>query len=323
MAFRQSRKSAIRLVFTIPLLSALLGFPSAIAGAPSAAAGGQLKAKFTNAAAFDVSSPLLTLAPARHPAASSSAVRELRPDRGPAISPNGHRADGALQSSPAVVATIPATGANFEGISNQDNFNVFGFRVNPPDSNGEVGPNHYVEMINLLFAVYSKSGTLLLGPVDTGTLWTGFAVPDCTDPSGDPVVVYDQLADRWILSQFTTRGPTYYDCVAISTTGDPTGSYYRYAFSTGLNFPDYPKYGVWTDSYVITTREFGPTVEYGIGVYALEKNKMINGLPGARVASFFLDGNAPGMLPLVGDGLLPADIDGKQKPMLDAKIPLV
>ena len=130
--------------------------------------------------------------------------------------------------------------------------------------------------------------------------------------------MYDQLADRWILTQFTTRGLDdvlpFYNCVAISTTGDPTGSYYRYAFTTGLNFPDYPKYGVWTDSYVLTTREFGPTVEYGIGVYALEKNKMINGDPGARSVSFFLDGNDPVLLPLVGDGLLPADIDGKQKP---------
>jgi len=323
MTFRRSRRSASRLAFTIPLVSLLLGFPSASAGTPPAAANGQLKATFTNNVAFDVSAPLRTLATARHPAATSSTIRELRPDRGRAISSNGHQADGALQSSRAAAATIPATGANFEGLSNQDNFNIFGFRVNPPDPNGDVGPNHYVEMINLVFAVYSKSGALLLGPADTGALWAGFAIPDCTDPSGDPVVVYDQLADRWILSQFTTRDPTFYNCVAISTTGDPTGAYYRYAFTTGPNFPDYPKYGVWTDSYVITTREFGPTTEYGIGVYALEKNKMINGQPGARAVSFFLDGNAPGMLPLVGDGLLPADIDGKQKPMLDAAIPLV
>jgi hypothetical protein len=325
MTFRRTGRSALRLAFAIPLLSILLGSPGAVAGTPPAAASGQLKAKFTDAAAFDVSAPLRTLAAARRSTATTPTLREIRPDRGPSVSPNGHHADGALQSRSAVsssVATIPATGANFEGLSNQDNFNTFGFRVNPPDPNGDVGPNHYVEMINLVFAVYSKSGALLLGPVDTGTLWSGFAITDCTDPSGDPIVLYDQLADRWILSQFTTAGPTYYDCVAISTTGDPTGTFYRYAFSTGLNFPDYPKYGVWTDSYVITTREFGPTTEYGIGVYGLEKNKMINGQP-ARAVSFFLDGNAPGMLPLVGDGLLPSDIDGKQKPMLDAKIPLV
>ena len=328
MAFRRSRRSATRLAFTIPLLSMLVGFPSAIAGSPPAAASGQLKAKFTEAAAFDVSASLRTVAPARRSATTTSAVREVRPDRGPSASSNGHRADGALQSGSVEAATIAATGANFEGLSNQDNFNLFGFRVNPPDPVGDVGPNHYVEMVNLAFAVYSKSGVPLLGPADTGTLWAGFPIEDCTDPSGDPIVVYDQLADRWILSQFTTRftevpeNDVFYNCVAISTTGDPTGSYYRYAFTTGNFFPDYPKYGVWTDSYVITTREFGPTVEYGIGVYGLEKNKMINGQP-ARSVSFFIDGNDPALLPLVGDGLLPADIDGKQKPMADAKIPLI
>jgi len=195
-----------------------------------------------------------------------------------------------------------------------------------------VGPNHYVEMVNLVFAVYDKQGNLLLGPVDTGSLWAGFPIDECTEPSGDPIVLYDQIADRWILTQFTTRGIDYpdeplnlfYDCVAISTTPDPTGSYYRYAFTTGYNFPDYPKYGVWTDSYVITTREFGildPSV-YGIGVYALEKNKMINGQPDARAVSFLLkDGDVP--LNLIGDGLLPADVDGKQRPRTDAAIPLV
>ena len=136
-------------------------------------------------------------------------------------------------------------------------------------------------------------------------------------------MLYDQLADRWLLTQFTTAGPEYWNCVAVSTTGDPTGSYYRYAFSTGVNFPDYPKYGVWRDSYVITTREFGPTVEYGIGVYGLEKNKMLDGNPNARFVSFFIDGNDPDLLPLVGDGLLPADIDGKQKPKNEATIPIV
>jgi hypothetical protein len=284
---------------------------------------------FSTAVAFDVSPALRDLASAkRAPSLSTSTeVQEVRPERGPIVPDKGFAGDGAVQTTAIRAAAqiapqIPAPLVNFEGLSNQDNFNVFGFRVNPPDPNGDVGPNHYVEMINLVFGVYSKTGALLLGPIDTGTLWAGFAVPDCTDPSGDPIVLYDQFADRWLLTQFTTRGPTYYNCVAISQTGDPTGAYFRYAFSTGVNFPDYPKYGVWTDSYVITTREFGPTVEYGIGVYALEKNKMINGQP-ARAVSFFIDGNDPDLLPLVGDGLLPADIDGKQKPNTDAAIPLV
>jgi hypothetical protein len=290
--------------------------PAAIAKAGPAKP--HLVAKVTKAAAFDVSRPLRELAKSAAPAT----FRGLPPERGPTLANVGHTTDGALQRTlPA--PSIPGTLANFEGLSNQDNFNTFGFRVNPPDPNGEVGPNNYVEMINLVFGVYNKTGTLLLGPVDTGTLWSGFSIPDCTDPSGDPVVLYDQFSDRWILTQFTTAGPEYYNCIAVSTTGDPTGSYYRYAFSTGLNFPDYPKYGNWTDSYVITTREFGPTVEYGIGVYALEKNKMLVGDPTARDVSFFIDGNDPDLLPLVGDGLLPADVDGKQKPKTDSAIPLV
>jgi len=116
----------------------------------------------------------------------------------------------------------------------------------------------------------------------------------------------------------------FYNCVAISTTGDPTGSYYRYAFTTGYNFPDYPKYGVWTNSYLITTREFGvldPAV-YAVGVYALERNKMIVGDPKARAASFVLDYREVA-LPLIGDGLLPPDIDGKRKPKADAPAPIV
>ncbi len=277
--------------------------------------------------AHDVSPPLRVLAANRVAPDAEDPADEL--DLGPiAGADSGYSADGALQSG-LLPATIPSTQQNFEGLSNQDNFNIFGGRVNPPDPDGEVGPNNYVEMVNLTFAVYDKSGNRLLGPVDTGTLWSGFAVPDCTDPSGDPVVLYDQITDRWILSQFTTSGlddpsKPFWNCVAVSTTSDPTGSYYRYAFETGhfQFFPDYPKYGNWTDSYVLTTREFGPTVEYGIGVYALEKNKMVNGQP-ARAVNFFLDGNDPAMLPLVGDGLLPADIDGKQKPKTDAAIPIV
>jgi len=328
-------KKVFSISATLIMIVSLLGvFPAAAAHQQSTAARPSFKPptpKFTAPVAFDVSPTLSSLVAANpsNPGPGSDKIVEIRPDRGPDVVDNGFSGDGAAsaaasaKSSSTSALAISAPIANFEGLSNQDNFNVFGFRVNPPDPNGEVGPNHYVEMINLVFGVYSKTGTLLLGPVDTGTLWAGFAVSDCTDPSGDPIVIYDQFADRWLLTQFTTAGPEYFNCVAISQTGDPTGAYYRYAFSTGLNFPDYPKYGVWTHSYIITTREFGPTVEYGIGVYGLERNKMINGDPGARAVSFFLDGNDPAILPLVGDGLLPPDIDGKQKPKNEDLAPIV
>lgn len=297
------------------------------------------KAKFSDSVAFDISPDLRNLPKKGGTSAVDDPGAEpvdVRPDRGPDAVDNGFSGDGALNSaaqlfkSLSLAESIPAPMANFEGISNQDNFNIFGFRVNPPDPVGDVGPNHYVEMVNLAFAVYDKSGNLLLGPLDTGTLWANFPVEDCTDPSGDPIVLYDQFADRWLLSQFTTRGPLYYDCVAISVTGDPTGAYYRYAFVTQADahvpgtyyFPDYPKYSVWKDSYILTTRDFGDGGGYGISVYALEKNKMVNGQTKARAVQFFLDSDVV-PLNLLGDGLLPADVDGKAKPKNDAWVPII
>ena len=323
--------AAVLLVLTAAALVFLAVSPPAVA--QPTAHRQPLTPKFSKAVAFDVSPALRSLPLGKKHVADPSKLLEIRPEGGPRARSRGYKSgDGALQLLKPAAPTIPAPLLTFEGLSNEDNFNIFGFRVNPPDPNGEVGPNHFVEMINLVFAVYDKAGNLLAGPIDTGSLWTDFAIPDCTDPSGDPVVLYDQFMDRWLLSQFTTSGlndPTkpFWNCVAISTSGDPTGTYYRYAFETTSDgifyFPDYPKYGNWTDSYVITTREFGPTIEYGIGVYALEKNKMVNGDPNARSVKFFIDGNDPDLLPLVGDGLLPADPDGKQKPKTDTAIPII
>lgn len=328
-------------VLLVAVLATTVAVSATQAGSTAAT---KAQPKFSDAKAFDVSKPLRELAKGRTaPSVDKTALGhgpegldfQTAGSSGSAYRPASiARAGGAAAQQS--LAAIGAPLVTFEGLSNQDNFNIFGFRVNPPDPVGDVGPNHYVEMVNLVFAVYSKTGTLLLGPVDTGTLWAGFAVPDCTDPSGDPIVLYDQTTDRWILSQFTTRGfdpatPTapFYNCVAVSQTGDPTGAYYRYAFITqpdtvdgGYFFPDYPKYGVWTDSYVMTTRDFGFDDRYGISVYALEKNKMVNGDPGARAVQFFLDSDVV-PLSLIGDGLLPADIDGKQKPMTDTAIPIV
>lgn len=321
-------KAIVSLVGAVSMLVAAVGVAKD-AAVPAFAAP---KAKFSSARAFDVSPTLSDLAAsaATKPVAAglSQEVFQVRPEPGIEIKDSGFSGDGAVQSFvPGWL--IPAPLSSFEGLSNEDNRTLFGFRVAPPDPVGDVGPNHYVEMINLAFAVYDKLGNMLLGPVPIGALWEDFAVEDCTDPSGDPIVLYDQLEDRWILSQFTTRGPDYYDCVAISQTGDPTGAYYRYAFVTqpdpdprgGTYFPDYPKYGVWTDSYIMTTRDFG-WVDYGISVYALEKNKMLAGNPDARAVQFFLDSSVV-PLHLIGDGLLPPDIDGHRRPIDRVPAPIV
>ena len=334
-------KKIFPILATLVLIASLLGVLPAAASPTTSPqqAFKPPKAKFSDNVAFDVSPALRDMAAHRvtPEVSADEEEEEIRTERGLTAIDNGFSGDGAIQiSAQPPAATLSSLIANFEGLSNQANFNLFGFRVNPPDPVGDVGPNHYVEMVNLTFAIYNKSGNLVLGPVDSGTLWDGFVIPDCTDPSGDPIVLYDQFADRWLLSQFTTRGfdpatPTapFYNCVAISQTGDPTGAYYRYAFTTqpdlvdgGYFFPDYPKYGVWKDSYVMTTRDFGFATRYGISVYALEKNKMVNGQAKARAVQFFLDSDVV-PISLMGDGLLPPDVDGKTKPKTDAPAPIV
>ncbi len=343
MTLQIRTKRSRRLAFGIVAVCLLVAAVGAAQAAPAALRASPVP-KFSTAVAFDTTPALRDLARGASPQAPQGALSpepsEIRPDRGPVVEDRGFSGDGAVQeagalraASASVAATIPAPALTFEGLSNLDNFNIFGFRVNPPDPVGDVGPNHYVEMINLVFGVYDKQGNLLLGPVDTGTLWAGFAIEDCTDPSGDPIVLYDQLEDRWLLTQFTTRGLAeqvpIYDCVAISQTGDPTGAYYRYAFITqpdtvdgGYFFPDYPKYSVWTDSYIMTTRDFGWINRYGISVYALEKNKMIAGNPKARAVQFFLDSDVV-PINLMGDGLLPPDIDGHRRPIDRVPAPII
>src|SRR5215831_8950514 len=138
---------------------------------------------------------------------------------------------------------IPGPIITFDGNSNLCS-------CSPPDPNGAVGPNHVVTMSNLHFQIFDKSGNSLFGPAANNTLWSNFGGPCQTQNAGDPVVIYDQLADRWMLTQFTAGSPPFFECVALSQTNDPLGSYYRWAITTngspaGNNFPDYPKGGMW------------------------------------------------------------------------------
>jgi hypothetical protein len=171
-------------------------------------------------------------------------------------------------------------------------------------------------MSNLDFQVFDKSGNSLFGPVPNNTLWSGFGGNCQTHNDGDPVVLYDQLADRWLLTQFTASVAPYYNCVALSQTSDPAGAYYRWAFpvGNGNNFGDYPKYGMWPDpnAYFISTREFqGGSTFVGVGAYALNRAQMLVGNPNPQMISFLAP---PNPAYVVGDGLLPADLDGTTLP---------
>jgi len=221
--------------------------------------------------------------------------------------------DTVVQRSTALVATPPPQ-MTFEGQTNIDNFETIGFRVLPPDTNGDIGPNHYVQMVNLVTAVYDRNGNRIFGPVPNNFFWQGFGGPCEVDNDGDPIVLYDPLADRWLVSQFTFEGgPPFFECVAISTSGDPTGSYFRYAFEwPGGKFPDYPKFGVWPDAYYMSVNQFAVTAGgfsfAGAGVAALERDKMLRGQT-ARMVVFDLS-----PVDIRFGGMLPADFDGTDLP---------
>ncbi len=231
--------------------------------------------------------------------------RKMLPNREGSV-PKG--TDTAVQA-PASSPSVPMGLANFEGINNVDG-------VLPPDTNGDIGPNHYVQIVNLSFAVYSRTGAVLYGPADTNTIWSGFGGACQTSNDGDPIVLYDHLADRWLVSQFALPtfplGP-FYQCIAISQTADPTGAYFRYSFlysNTKLN--DYFKFGVWTDGYYMSANQFNQTTLTwgGQGVVAYDRSRMLLGLS-ARSVYFDLyttDPNLGGMLPshLNGTTLPPA-----------------
>ena len=163
-------------------------------------------------------------------------------------------------------------------------------RVAPPDTTGDVGPNHYVQWVNLRYSVYTlvrgvnneiTAFVPVLGfPKNGNVVWQGFGGRCQTDNDGDPIVQYDQLADRWILTQFAVGGTPYTQCVAVSTTGDPTGTYNRYAFSYDRSFNDYPKMGVWPDAYYISYNMFRNGRSFtGNTVCALERAQMLVGGP--------------------------------------------
>jgi hypothetical protein len=190
----------------------------------------------------------------------------------------------------------------------------------PPDTDGEVGASQYVQMVNTDFAVYSKTGAVLRTATPINQLWANAGGECAAHNDGDPVVLYDQLAKRWLLSQFiaTPSGNAgddqYGECIAVSTTGDATGSYYLYTFLFGTDvFYDYPKLGVWPDGYYMMANEFPTNSETsaGVGAFAFERSQMLAGKP-ARVV-FFDESqhNPPGGQYI---GMLPSDLDGSTLP---------
>ena len=208
---------------------------------------------------------------------------------------------------------MPTPDLTFNGNTQADNASQGIGAILPPDTIGDVGPNHYVQAVNLVFSVFNKTGTRVAGPVRMSSLFSGLpAGSPCRLDNGDPTVAYDQLADRWVLTQFalpTGSTPPTYQCVAVSQTPDPTGAYYIYQYLYPNNvFNDYPKFGVWRDAYYMTTNEFGSSGFAGAGMLAFDRDKMLVGDPSATLIVRRVS---------TSGGVLPTDIDGFGGPPTD------
>ena len=254
----------------------------------------------TPAVQHDVSLPLAQLnAPPRPDRPRENPLR-------PIPHAPGNQSDPVVQNTAGPLVSA-SSGLSFAGVGNGD----YGFAPNaaPPDTNGAVGATQYVQWVNESFAVFNKTtGAIVSGfPKPGNTLWSGFGGGCETNNDGDPIVQYDKLANRWVLTQFSVSTTPYLQCVAVSTSSDATGSYNRYAFSYGTTqFPDYPKLGVWPDAYYISFNIFNNGTSFaGSKVCAYDRTKMLGGL--AATQQCFQLSTSFG-------GLLPSDLDGPANP---------
>jgi len=179
--------------------------------------------------------------------------------------------DPALQKDYAPRSSNRAPTYNWEGIGYTS--------VNPADPTLDVGPNHVVQMINgstgTKVQVFDKTGTAITGVVNMSTLC------GTTAGDGDPIVMYDERADRWVLTEFLSSGNNL--LIAVSTSPDPTGTYYTYTIASPGGFPDYPKYSIWEDSYVCTANVGSSDI------FVFDRNSMLTG--GAASTQYFTQSN--------------------------------
>ncbi len=187
----------------------------------------------------------------------------------------------------------------------------------PPDTNGEVGQTQYVQIVNEGYQVFDKTtGASIFGPASIESIWTGMGGVCQTGGEGDPVVLYDQIANRWLISQFANG--LHDECIAVSTTNDASGTYNRYDFHLGSsNLFDYPKLSVWPDGYYMSMNLFNSagTAYLGPQVFAFDRTKMLAGLTATMVTFPSLGSSFP--------PILPGDLDGSTLPPAGAPNPFV
>jgi|GEM_PF-490781 len=212
-----------------------------------------------------------------------------------------------------VASSIPSPILNFDGMP----FGVGGGGV-PPNTHGAVGLSQYVQTVNGAYQVFDKAtGASVLGPTAISAIWGGFGGVCQTAGQGDPVVLYDHVANRWLVSQFAGAAPTD-ACIAISTTSDATGAYNRYAFHLGANFFDSPHLGIWPDGYYMSLHVFNSsgTVFLGPQAFAFDRAKMLAGVPATSLTLGVTGGASE-------PSFSPSDLDGVLAPPAGAGNPFV
>jgi len=259
---------------------------------------------------FDVSPPLSEMAKEATPRQGlhlAPAVRYPKLDLLQEAAQRGQApvADGALQTSfgPLVGATL---GLNLLGVGN--GFPGYSVPDAPTDVNLAVGDTQVVQWVNVSYAVFNKTtGATIAGPIEGNALWSGFGGPCQTNNDGDIIAQWDKIAHRWLMAQNVFSGPPYYTCVAVSTTPDATGTWYRFQYPAGgpsnqSVFPDYPKWGVWPDAYYQHNNGFGGANGFQSEPCAYDRAKMLKGDSSALQICFA----APTTF---DDSMLPGDLD--------------
>ncbi len=184
---------------------------------------------------------------------------------------------------------------DFDGVDNQNN-------VAPPDTQGDVSPTHYMQCVNMHTIITDRDGNVVQAAFPTSDFWDGTQYDDRND--GDAVILWDEDAQRWIVTQFyiPMGGADNYLLIAISQTDDPTGQYYQYAFNYGTNMPDYPKWAVWSDAYYMGANGFDQNEQYvGTYVSAFERDKMLQGDANAQFVTFGPNQNLWSLFPADAD----------------------
>ena len=251
---------------------------------------------------FDVSPPLRDMVKHPPPKAETSWKDGIVKNRfnifpqPKELTPGGVN-DPSLQTMMGMTAS-DTTIMNFDGNTNTEGYS-------PPDTHGDVGLNHYFQVVNCHYSIYNKTGTRLLGPLANSSVFSG--LPNNSN-DGDAVVLYDEQADRWLFSQFSMPGypaGPFFQMIAISTSPDPTGTWYRYQYQF-TNMPDYPKFAVWPDGYYMTMHQFTPTAGNfaGSGAVAYNRTLMLAGSPAATMIMFTKSSSDEAF------GWLPSDCDG-------------